>query len=76
MQFKEKRGTRKWNEPKSCVQGDKQNTEKTAVKWNKGSDPGQGPVKLPTCEKELENGFRSGMLTHTLNPSTGEAEAA
>ena len=47
-------GTRKWNEAKSCVQGDKKTKEKPDVKWSKGSGDLRGrahPAKLPTGEK-------------------------
>ena len=73
MQFKEKRGTRKWNGAKSCVQGDDHIKEKSDAKWNKGSGDFRArshPAKLPTCEKELKGSLGSGVVLHTFSPST------
>ena len=63
VQFEEKRGTRKWNRAKSCVQGDK-----WIKKWNKGSGDLRArshPAKFPACEKELKIN-----LEPAFNPST------
>ena len=33
------------------------------------------PAKLPSCEKELKKALGPGLVVHTFNPSTQEAEA-
>ena len=70
----EKRGTRKWNRAKSCVQGDKQ-----IKKWNKGSGDLRArshPAKFPTCEKELKKNLEPSVVVHAFIPRTDKAEVS
>jgi len=62
----------------------KQIKEKPGAKWNKGSGDLRArshPAKLPTCgkqlkksEKELKKSLGLGMVVHTFDSSTQEAE--
>ena len=57
VQFEKKGGTRKWNEAKSRVKGDKQIKEKPDIIWDKWSGNLMArsyPAKLPTYEKEFK----------------------
>lgn len=52
--FKDKRGTKKYNEAKSCAQGEKQIKEKHDATWIDGCGDHKArpyPAKLPTCKK-------------------------
>jgi hypothetical protein len=66
------------NGTKSCVQADKEMKNKPDVKWNKGSSALRTRLhtaNLSTHKKELKKNLGPGVLMHTFNLSTWEAEA-
>ena len=59
----------------SSIKNNKVYKKRNGIKWNGDLRAKFNPVRLPVCEKELRKSLEPGVVTHTFNPSTAEAEA-
>ena len=63
-----------WNGAKSCVQGDEQIKKRNKENGNLSSR--SHSVNFPTCGKKLKKNLELGVVVHTFNLSTGNADAS